>query len=765
MSASQTAPSIHADRGAALSRSAIGALAFLVAPLLVLVSVWQPLLGHYRVPETEPTPAMVEAARTLPGDDILRELRGFYLLPIPGRSEAFEVSAAEGILQGRLDIPGLPVGQLRNPPAPDDLGRLPARLQLSYAGFVVPDLLLAAYTDTGREEFFASAEAFIQSWDRYERESQGPEGLLWNDHAIAARVRVLAEFWRIYRSRPDYQPAVGRAVLAQAARYGSFLSSPEQFTFATNHGIMQNLGLLVLSLSFPSLPDRERYHQLALERLAGQLAFLIDDAGVVRENSAGYQAFDLALLGMTYRCMTLLGDPIPEDWATRYAAGLGILDALRRPDGTIPTVGDTDEAALGEYPPTTQIDSAGRAAPLRSFTARPPGASETLDAPAGYWIDGAGLEHWPDATSQTVVTWTSPPGPGHKHADELGVMVWSDGISWLTSAGYWPYADASGLLAESWVGSNAPHLDGEASTSSRATELLAHGHSDQVAAVDLERVGPGSYRVRRQVVHVGEGLWIVLDVTSGGDSGSQSTWTASPEVDLRSAGSAGSYILQAGAAGAAARLDFVGSPAPDFAAYRGSLAPFAGWHVIGGTPQPAPAVVVDQPAGSAWLATILARTDGSSEADRVTGPPTATRFDSAEDWAVTVPTTGAAIEIRRTGATISVARPGTPGGSPASVDLAPGPDARPDQARIRAAFDVMAAAYPQFQPLVSRRTIVSILILLVALGQAAVLLIVRRRWQALYVPLGALATLCWIGLAVWLGLVFLRSWEVVQLAV
>lgn len=751
----------HARHHLPAPRSVLGGLVFLLAPLLVLISVWLPLLAHYRAPEADISPAMVEAARTLPDDGVLEELRTFYLLPIPGRSPAFEVSAAEGILQGRLELPTSAPGQLHIPPAPDDLGRLPASLQLSYAGLVVPDLLLAAYVDSGREEFFAAAFAFMESWDRYERQSWGPGGLLWNDHAIAARVRVLAEFWRIYRSRPDYRPEVGRAVLAQAARYGEFLASPEQFTFATNHGIIQNLGLLQLSLSFPTLVDAGRYHDIAVERLAGQLEFLVDDAGVIRENSAGYQAFDLALLGMTYRCMTLLGDPIPVDWARRYAAGLGILDDLRRPDGTLPTTGDTDEASLGEYPPTTRIDSAGHAAALRPFPARPPGAPETLDAAAGYWIDWAGLGHWPDATSQTVVTWTSPPGPGHKHADELGVMVWSDGISWLTSAGYWPYADASGLLAESWVAANAPHLDGEASTSSRQTELLGHGRTDQLAAVDVERTGPGAYRVRRQVVRVGADLWIVLDITTGGDAASQSTWTISPGVELRPAESTGSYLLQAHD-GAAARIDYLGSPAPAIAAFRGSLAPFAGWHVVGGTPQPAPAVVVDQPAGPAWLATVVART-GRSIADPVAGSPTDARVDSADSWSLTVPTEGGRLEIRRTGATIVLTHQDASGASSETIDLAPGPDVRPEEARLRAAFDAMAAAYPQFQPLTSRRVNVSIAILLLTLVQEAVLLGVRRWRPAMAIPLRALGSLGWVAIAAWLALVFVRSWEVLAL--
>jgi hypothetical protein len=235
--------------------SAIATLPFLVVPFLVLLLVWVPEFAHFSVPHVSITESMVAAARQTPEDAVLEEAREFYLLPIDGRQGELEVSIAEGILEGRLELPELPPAQIDLAFSADDIDGLPSELQLWYAGFVVPDLLLAAHVETGREEFFAAAEGFIASWDRYERGSPLPRGLLWNDHAVAARVRVLAEFWRIYRARPDYRPEVGRAVLEQAARYGHFLSSPGHFTFSTNHGVMQNLGLLHLTLSFPTLPD------------------------------------------------------------------------------------------------------------------------------------------------------------------------------------------------------------------------------------------------------------------------------------------------------------------------------------------------------------------------------------------------------------------------------------------------------------------------------------------------------------------------------
>jgi hypothetical protein len=167
---------------------------------------------------------------------------------------------------------------------------------------------------------------------------------------------------------------------------------------------------------------------VALERLGQQLVFYIDESGVIRENSAGYQKFGLGLLAMTFRCMALLGDPVPETWAQRYAAGLAFLDSLRRPDGTLPASGDTDGASIGDGPWVTAIDAEGMSSDLRPFEPARPARAETLAAVAGYWIDWHGLEGWPvdEALSQTVVTWTSPPAPGHKHADEMSVLLWSD---------------------------------------------------------------------------------------------------------------------------------------------------------------------------------------------------------------------------------------------------------------------------------------------------------------------------------------------------
>ena len=556
-------------------------LASLLLPAAVVLLIWLPVVSYHAVPNVSIEDPFVEAARHDPDDEVLEEIADFDLLAIDNRTREVEISVAEGILRKELALPGLDSAPISLPFSPDDLERLPSDLQLFFAGYVVPDFLTAAYEDTGRAEFIAMARDTILAWDRYERTAWLPKGYLWNDHAIAARVRVLGEFWRLYRQRADYEADVGRAVLEQAARYREILADPGHFTFSTNHGLMQNVALLDVELAFPTLPDGDRYRHLALDRLGQQLSFLMDEDGVIRENSAGYQSFGLNVLGMAFRSMTMLDTAVPAEWVSKYERGLAMLARLERPDGTLPASGDTDGSSRRGYPQVTEVDGLGASGPLHPRAATRPDREWSVHPAAGYSIEWDGLRSWPDPANlgQTVVTWTRPPAPSHKHADELSVLVWSKGVSWLTSVGYWPYGDPGRADAESWSSSNAPHLVNEPSGSERVASLLSAGWNAQSSALDLERRGPGTYLARRQVVHVKPDLWVIIDhVQADSTARNETIWTLAPEVRARRDGVTDSYALET-PDGLGARLTVLGSPGTVIRDFRGSKNPFAGWHV------------------------------------------------------------------------------------------------------------------------------------------------------------------------------------------
>jgi hypothetical protein len=194
------------------------------------------------------------------------------------------------------------------------LDHVPPACELPLAGFYVPDVLLRAYEASGRQDFLTSAQAFISATAQYEQSAWLPRGQFWNEHALAARVSVLANFWRLYRHSPQYQPGIAREVMQLAAHAEGLLASPSQFTFATNHGIMQNLALWHASLAFPSLPRSQEYQWLATARIKEQMKFYVSEEGVVLEHSAGYQLFGLRLLGWGFRYLDLMHQIAPEEW-------------------------------------------------------------------------------------------------------------------------------------------------------------------------------------------------------------------------------------------------------------------------------------------------------------------------------------------------------------------------------------------------------------------------------------------------------------------
>lgn len=736
----------------------------LLGPVIALGVVWLPVIAHYRVPSGRISDLAVEAARRSPGDAVLREVRSFSLYPIPGRRPELEIAVAEAMLRGQLELPGGGSGTFSLEFAPGDLEGVPAGLRLWLASFAVPDFLLAAYAETGREEFFTAARDYILDWGAYERRAWLPKGLLWNDHATAARVRVLGEFWRLYRTRPDFDPRIGARVLQQAARYGSVLSDPAQFTFATNHGVMQNLGLLHLALVFPTLPESDRFRRLAGGRLDAQMVFYMDQDGIIRENSAGYQSFGLDLLAMTFRAMTLLGDSVPPAWRDRYHRGLGFLGQLRRPDGTLPATGDTDGAPLAGFPRMVELDSAGRAGPLQGWPEGQPGAEAVFFPAAGYWVEWDGLSGWPDSSAlrQTMATWTNPPPPAHKHADDMAVWLWSDGISWLTASGYWPYDVPGRDDAVAWPGSNAPHTRGESRESPRFTRMVASGTTDLFTVVELERSGPGDYVARRMVLTLRPDAWVIADrVRSSDTTDNMTVWTVSPVAHLEPADRAGSFIATVPPSDVTLQLGFLGSSGTHLRAFHGSRAPLAGWQVVGGLPQPAPALVAEQPPGDAWLFSVLLRADSAQDftgIDIEAGPQ---RPGDDTEWSLHASYAGNRIQVSRSGASVRVSRAWPGGQATDSVALVPGPSTTARDSAVRLAFAEMAHRYPRFQDSIVRRTKVMWVIVFLLAVQEGVVFFARRRSATLACALRCAAVVAWVGIAVWLHMVFVPSWTLV----
>lgn len=603
-----------------------------VAPLLVVFFVWWPDFNHFRIDRVVPTDALIEKLSSEPSSNELAENADVDLqvsLGIPPENRA---NAAASILEGQLNAPLFLSSPYQLQGWPNDLTPGGPTFQLIVASLAVEDLLLKEYESGGDRRYYRLARDRILSFAEWESRQRKPIAFLWNDHAIAARISVLIRLWRDLRSDAETTSSHRAELIALVERSGELLAKKSQFTVRTNHGVMQNLALLQITAAFPSLPKASQWRSLAIERLDLQLKFYVSDEGVVLEHSAEYHDFGTHLLGDALQLARLNRLESSQRLLNAYAGTSDFLRLLRRPDGSLPLLGNT---AGGVHAPISTDYAA--------FMSVAGSHIYPLSGYAIWW--GAGT-----ALSQTMVAWAKHDHHGHKHADEPSVHFWSRGIDWVTATGYWPYGARGYEQANGWLGSNAPHLTGEDAQSPRTVKLLGSAESGSVRGIDIENARQSGLVVRRQIVQLSPEQLLVLDAVRGAVLPIETLWTLDTRLKLQALGgqrfrtntAANDHFLQV-------ELASENTMALQTALYRGSWLPFAGWVVEGREPTPASALRVARPSGDSLTATLFTVSDQfeSRTIKLLAGA-------QPDNWTIEIQSSAGGQRIRRTGDSIEV---------------------------------------------------------------------------------------------------------------
>jgi len=551
----------------------------LIIVIAVIASVWTPIVMRFYVHPSNISENSIKLLTVKPGDNVLSEVNRFSYGIEKSTSPSKLVADASMIIDsGKYsEFPG--VTKDLSHFNKDLLAEGLPREQLLYSSLIIPKVLLDAYLINNNEKFYNAAHDFILDWAQYEQSAWLPNGFLWDDHAIAARVLVLAKFWTLLRQHDLTTNNDAVILIRSIERSAELLAKKSLFAVGTNHGIMQNIALLHIALVFPELKNTASYIKLALERMSEQMSFYINEEGAVQEHSAEYHEYGLQLLSMAFRYMELLNIRIPDTWSEKYNRAIIIYRNLLRPDGTLPMYGDTEG---GKRKPIyiSSVDSVRYYTYLKPLAIAQQKESFTILPRSGYSI------WWDDHTgtctnsydSQTFIAWPNFISHAHKHADEGSLLFWSKGQSWWTNVGYWPYGIQQRDQAVSWPGSNAVHYIDEPALSSRSTSLKSYYNSCNVKYLELERNTDDGYRVNRQVLKYHD-IWLVLDsVSDKKNRGSRSTWTTLPDVSVIKRGGR-DYLMRRPNDDAGLSVVVSGSKGFDVNLHRGDMAPFSGWLV------------------------------------------------------------------------------------------------------------------------------------------------------------------------------------------
>lgn len=750
---------MRARSGSPLRGAAWLTAARLSAPAVLLLALFAPEIRHYHVTASAIPPDALQAMRSAPSDSVLRELGAFTAFPPRRLSRDQVLALADSIRQGHFAYPDFPGSRLSVPLVRKEVDTVRLEFQLKLDGGLIPDVLMDAYelaAPADKDAYLLAARDDLIAWAERERSMWFPVGFIWNDHALASRMFVLARFWSHYRHHPAFSEKGARLLLQAADRCARLMAKPESFTFATNHGVMQNLGLLHAAAAFPGLERAADYAGIGAHRLEEQMTFYLSGTGVVMEHSVGYHEFGMPLVAMGLRYYALLGRPVPGAWYGKYAGMRRFYGLIRRPDGTLPMYGDTERKAR-DFLPVAAVGEGGGAGPLIPYRPSPPDAPAYFDPEAGYAVWWRGLEAWPAAKglSQLAVAWPDFASHAHKRDDEMSVFLWAEGQDWWTGVGYWPYGVRGRGEAESWDGANAPHAVGEPRGIARRVSVGRHACAEGICLLDLERTTAEGYRARRQIVQLAMGAWLVLDAARDSlGRASRVTWTTLPDFRLAPGADANSFALENDAQ--ALGVGYALSDGGRFRAYSGSREPFAGWSAPDKQVHSAQAFSGEFPAGGWALAAWKTSVPGA--------PPPRARmlaWEGPDKWSAEFVAGEARIAVRRDSVSVSAEAPGLPAARLAFPDRGPGPARIASEAAaagLARAYREVAARYPRYAEwLFPYRVKVAWLIAALLAAQEILLFAIRRRSAGIGMAVSAASVPAWAALGYWVLRIYLRA--------
>jgi heparinase II/III-like protein len=500
----------------------------------------------------------------------------------PGHRDAV-VSAADAAISGRFDLLGYaglsfgdpvdwhldPLSGRRAPLVhwsridvldPSVVGDSKVTWELNRHQWLVG--LGQAYRLTGDERYAGAAARAFEHWLR-----ANPPGIGINwASSLEASLRIISWCWTLVLIRdsevlsPARFEAALQAVWIHAAHVERHLST---YFSPNTHLTGEALGLFYAGVLFPELRPAARWRATGLRLLVAESRRQVHADGVHFELSTCYQRYmletHLHLLVLARRNAV----PVPAEVEEHARLMTDFLVAVRRPDGTVPQIGDGDGGDLMPLARRGPEDLRGVFATAAALWGRPDHAwAAGGPAPETLWMLGdAGQEAWRalqpsppvlpasrlfpnagyvvmrsgwDADSHQLVFDAGPMGcpltAGHGHADLLSIQCAAFGETFLVDPGTGSYVNEDGW--RSFFRGTAAHstvtVDGEGQARPLgpfvwdrrpAARLLAWrigGHVEFAEGEhDAYRRLLDPVRHRRRVLFVERRFWVVIDDLQG----------------------------------------------------------------------------------------------------------------------------------------------------------------------------------------------------------------------------------------------------------
>jgi hypothetical protein len=428
-----------------------------------------------------------------------------------------------------------------------------------------------AYRLTGDERF---PEAFVRLSREWIQANPIGLGINWAS-SLEAAFRVVSWSWALFLFRTSRQLTssvfleIADTIDAHATHIERYLS---RHSSPNTHLTGEALGLIYAGMLFPDSKSSRRRKAIGREILDSQIRLQVLQDGVYFEQSTAYQIYTVDIY-LHYLILSARGRVhVPAAVGHAVQRMLDVLLALRRPDGSMPAIGDADGGRLLPLCPRTPADTRGLFAIAAVYFGRPeyawaangiqpealwllgPGAQDALEAlgatppsessrvfsNGGYVVMRSGWRRDAHHLIFDVGPLGCPATAAHGHADLLSIQVSPFGEPCVVDPGTYMYA-ASPLLRDHFRSTSAHStvtVDGVGQAepagvfhwherpSAKLNRFLSTDEADFADGMHdaYVRLDDPVVHRRRVLFSKSHGYWVIVDDLLG---------TAEHRVDLR----------------------------------------------------------------------------------------------------------------------------------------------------------------------------------------------------------------------------------------
>ena len=215
-----------------------------------------------------------------------------------------------------------------------------------------------AYRLTGDERYAGMFADTIRDWLRANPPGMG---INWTS-SLEVAFRLISWCWALSLFRgaaaltPEVRATLVRGIAAHASRVERYLS----YYFSPNtHLTGEALGLFYAGTLFPGMPAAARWQRLATDILVREAERQILPDGVFMEQATCYQRYTAEIYLHFLILAARNGVAVPDGVIPRIGSLFDALLALRRPDGSLPQIGDADGGWLLPLEPRQPGDASG----------------------------------------------------------------------------------------------------------------------------------------------------------------------------------------------------------------------------------------------------------------------------------------------------------------------------------------------------------------------------------------------------------------------